>query len=115
MKIISIKWRHGSSDFVHITCNDDVAQSQLNQLRKADTQDLFDIAVFMVDSFGDALQYIKDETTLAKKDAKGALHSYSEPLWASQMGAVEPFRLHRVIEYRWACVSCDEGYPKGSL
>lgn len=71
MKIIAIKWRAGSSDFVHVICNDDVADTQYKRLRKADTLAQFDIAVFSPDQFIDALNYVESETeSLAKEVGK---------------------------------------------
>lgn len=62
MKIISIKWKHGSSDFVHVIANEDVAEKQYQALRRADPHGLFDLAVFLADSFNDALDYVKTES-----------------------------------------------------
>lgn len=68
MKIISIRWRSscnpgGSSDFVHIVSNDEMVMLDHHRLKGADTEGLFDIAVFTADTFQDAL-----------KDGDGTLH-----------------------------------------
>ena len=56
MKIISIRW------------NDEVAEIDFLRLRRADKDGLFDIAQFGVDTFTDALNYIKDETDANRED-----------------------------------------------
>lgn len=68
MKIIAIKWKAGSSDFVHVICNDDVATRQFNLLRQADRLSQFDIAVFASDGFADALDYVNSETASLEKE-----------------------------------------------
>ena len=68
MKIISIRWKRGSSDFVHIIVNDDVSRARYNELRCTDTEGLFDIAEFSADTYADALQYVKAETATAERE-----------------------------------------------
>lgn len=70
MKIISLRWRHGSSDFVHVICNGDVSKAQFDKLKKADKLRQFDISEFSTDSFADALNYIETETETTEKTLK---------------------------------------------
>ena len=62
MKITTLRWKDGSSDYTHVVSNDEVAEARFDQLRKADKDGLFDITQFNADTFTDALNYIKDET-----------------------------------------------------
>lgn len=62
MKIIAIKWRHGSSEFVHAVVNGD-GRAEYAQLKKADSRGLFDISVFEPDTYKDTLEFVKTENS----------------------------------------------------
>jgi hypothetical protein len=47
-----------------VIVNDDVVKAKLEELKNADTQQNFNIAMYHVDQFADALDYITKEQTI---------------------------------------------------
>lgn len=59
MHIITIRWKSGAWDFIHVPVHD-MPVRHLNALRKADIHERFEIGMFRVDdTYKDALAYIK--------------------------------------------------------